>query len=556
VSDFLASFKSTTAQPPLLPLLRLPYGEKAPNGRVLSFQCGSIGILEDKIALARNVLTRDQLVFAWVGDLVPPPGQSIEKAFGRIAPATTSHDFKKTLQNSALLESIGGGFAAVLANNDCIALISDPLASVQVYIGSNADGEIVAAGTHPDLVAALTGVDAIDPASVCDFMNGGIACCPHTIHKHVRELAPGSVALFTRQPDQSVRCEEFQYWVPPPELTGQIDEEELTREFLSRWQHAVTARCDGATLGITLSGGLDSRLVMATVPREKKAIGLTLCDELNREARIARAVAQCYSREWRTLQRDPEYLGRTAVDSIRLMGCEGEWQHAHCLGFVDSLRDMGVDTVFTGLYMDNNFKGYYAKDIARIGRAGGLLPAIYKPISLDYVNQVGSFCREQIKPEFFNESVARRQRFYDQHFARNRVSQWEWLDGYPNSQASDNTGWVAERRVMRLRLPVMDRPLVELALQIPATMKAGGQFFEQAIARALGPGRHIPNANDGVRPGSGHWSRLAQRTVRKLQNKKRNTLARLGVKVEVPHSWHDFQTYWRESATLDQLRRD
>ncbi|MGZ4960924.1 MAG: asparagine synthase-related protein [Limisphaerales bacterium] len=557
MSDFLLSFDSAPQQAPLLRLLQQPYGDHQPAGRVLPLPLGgALGVLEDKIAHGRNLLSRGNLTLAWVGDLVSPPGHSLEKAFNRLAPAVRPEELKDTLQNSGLLESLGGGFAAILVSDQCVALITDPLASVQVYIGSTPDGQIVAAGTHADLVAAVTGVDAIDPASVCDFMNVGIACCPYTIHRHVRELAPGTVALFSRQPDRAIRCQEFQYWVPPSELTGRIDQEELTREFLARWKNAVHARCDGDLLGIQLSGGLDSRMVMATIPREKTAVGLTLCDQINREARIARTVAQCYNREWRTLQRDPEYLGRTALDSIRLMGCEGEWQHAHCLGFAESIRSMGVDTVFSGLYMDNNFKGYYAKDIVRIGRLGGLLPAVYKTVSLDYSDQISPFCGEKVKTDFLDESLARRKRFYAGHFARNRSSQWEWLDGYPNSQASDNTGWVAERRVMRLRLPVMDRPLVELSFQIPATMKADGQFFEQAAARALGPGCRIPNANDGVRPGSSHWSRLAQRTIRKLQNKKRTTLARLGVKVEVPHSWHDFQTYWRESAALDQLRRD
>jgi hypothetical protein len=107
---------------------------------------------------------------------------------------------------------------------------------------------------------------------------------------------------------------------------------------------------------------------------------------------------------------------------------------------------------------------------------------------------------------------------------------------------------------MPLRLPVMDRSLVELAFQLPMTLKAGGRFFDQAIVSILGPGRRIPSANDGVRAGSGHLSRMFQRGLRKLENTGRKALSRVGIQLAVPHSWHDFQTYWRESSLLQELR--
>jgi hypothetical protein len=118
---------------------------------------------------------------------------------------------------------------------------------------------------------------------------------------------------------------------------------------------------------------------------------------MNREARVARRVAACYGREWITLQRDPEYLGATALDAIRFTGCEGEWQHAHTIGFAKRLEELGVDTVFTGLLMDNNFKGYYAKDVRRVNRWGGLLPAKFETVKLDYARQIDPL-RNTISP--------------------------------------------------------------------------------------------------------------------------------------------------------------
>ena len=68
-----------------------------------------------------------------------------------------------------------------------------------------------------------------------------------------------------------------------------------------------------------------------------------------------------------------------------------------------------------------------------------------------------------------------------------------------------------------------------------------------------GKGAAIPDANDGVRPGSKHLGRLVQRAVRKVENNRRELLGRLGVALPVPTSWHDYQRYWRDSQILREL---
>jgi hypothetical protein len=301
---------------------------------------------------------------------------------------------------------------------------------------------------------------------------------------------------------------------------------------------------------------MDSRVVMAAVPGDFECIGLTFCDELNREARISKQVAECYGREWVMLQRDPEYLAQTALAATRFTGCEGEWHHAHAIGLTREFLDRGFDDVFTGLFMDNNFKGYYAEDIVPVTRWRGLLPPGHEMRKMDYVRASSPFCRSVLRPAIQEARVTRRQRFYDQHFARGRQSEWEWLDGHPVSQASDNTGWFVERRVLPLRLPVYDRQLVDLALRIPAMLKVHDDFFGRALVRVLGPGNRIPNANDGACPGSSALGKHLQRLGRKTQRSLRSKLEILGWRSRVPHSWHDYKHYWRTSPLIRSLVRD
>ncbi|MGA2863537.1 MAG: asparagine synthase-related protein [Verrucomicrobiota bacterium] len=558
MSDFLIQLGPSADPQALLALLQQPYGANAPRGIVRQYPWGASAVLEEKIGRRANVVSRSGWLFAWVGELVAPAGltgmDGMLNALTLRGRSSSPSEVLESLKGCGLLEALNGAFAVMLCSDTTMVVITDPMASVQVYAGRDGAGRLSVVGTHPDLVATLCGPEfAIDPVSVCDFLNVGIPCCPHTMHRAVKEVWPGTVCLSLLPQGRPPAHAEFRYWLPPSEMREASEAPALIDEFVDRWQRAVRLRCQGDRLAIQLSGGMDSRLVLASIPYSKECVAVTLCDSMNREARLARKIANCYEREWVPLKRDPEYLGRTLIDATRFTGCEGEYHHGHTIGFARQLQEMGVDSVFTGLLMDNNFKGYYAKDVVRVPRLKGLLPARYATVPLDYVNQVSDFCRRHLRDECVGGTLERRRRFQEHHFALQRESRWEWLDGYPYSQACDNTAWVIERRVMPLRLPVMDRGLLDLAFRVPARLKAGGYFFEQAALRILGQGRKVPNANDGVRPGSGHLSRLIQRAVRKTQRQARSTLSRLGFRLPVPHSWHDFPRYLRESSALTEL---
>jgi hypothetical protein len=559
VSDFLVTLNPTQAPEGLLGLLRAPYGSASPKGEVRQRGWGSVATLREQAGKGKNSFEANGLLVAWVGDLIWDGGEkgleSWAAEFAKLAaPAGDLDSLRRLFEASFPFGKLNGASAVLLAGDSWVGVVTDPMAAVQVYLGHGPSGVAASLGTHPDLVAvAADPEDRIDPVSVAEFINDGTPCTPFTMHSNVKELGGGKAHLFWMSADKVERSI-VPYWSAPEEEKGRAVEE-FCKEFATAWTNAVEKRCVGKRVGVQLSGGMDSRLVLAAIPQSQKCVTMTLSEGMNRETRIAKRVAECYGREWTTLDRDPEYVARTAVDSIRFTGCEGEWHHAHAIGFAPEFARRGLEGVFTGLYMDNNFKGYYAKDLKRISRWGGVLPARFEKRPKDYVKRVNAFCRERVNPELLDGVITRREAFYQSHFARGRQSEWEWLDGYPVTQASDNTGWIVERRVAPIRLPVMDRNLVDLAFRIPATVKAG-EFFVRAASLVFGPGNQIPNANDGVRPDSGHFSRLMQRSARKIEVNGRNALEKMGIRTAVPHSWHDYNSYWRESAVFPGLRKE
>lgn len=550
MSDFLIVFSSAVSGKALLDLLQEPYFPEARSGRIYEGTWGNLAMLEEAIESGANLLEMENGFVGWLGDL---PGAS--ESVGQLANAffhpemPTQRLSAKYLAERRWTRNLNGSFAVVMADSHRVAVMSDPMAGVQIYVARDDEGRVLAMGSHSDLVAVTAGVSGqLDPISMADYLDTGTPCCPHTMYSRVTELEPGTVLVVS----DSGHVESAVWWEPPDEDRN-FDLEETVSEYAVLWKKAVESRCTGNRIGVQLSGGMDSRIVIASIPQELDCTGVTFCDAENRETRISKQVAECYERDWMLLLREPEFLGNTAMRATRFIGCEGEWHHAHALGLEKEFRGRNFENVFTGLFVDNNFKGYYAKDLAVQSRGKGLLPpkCISKP--KNYPNASTPWCKHVLKSEIQEARITRRQNHYDRHFARGRQSEWEWLDGYPVSQASDNTGWFVERRILPMRLPVYDRQLVELAMRIPATEKAGGQFFNRAIVHLLGPGNRIPNANDGSKPGSSEAQQRRQRLVRKFQRRVRSGMDVLGWRLPVPHSWHDYSHYWNTSKVIRDL---
>jgi asparagine synthetase B (glutamine-hydrolysing) len=551
MSDFLVSFKEEHNPKILLNLLEKIYPGSV-SGQCFEFPWGSVCALQDPLG---NGASRSRNgLFAAVGDLLNySQGIADELIFAAASVRSGQLPRNSELKNNRFFRELNGAFAILLADETGPSVVTDPLASVQVYVGRARDGSIAALGTHPDLVACLADAeDEMDAVSVFEFLNAGTPCFPHTMYSRVLELASGRLHVANVAASE-ITIRDAVWWPFPDEFDCVPDEAELAATLREAFKAAVQDRSRLEPVAVTLSGGLDSRLVMAAVPKATQCSGFTFCDVVNREASLARKVARCYEREWVPLFRDEEYIARTAMQTVRFIGCEGDWVNAHGMGFVDNFAQYRIRTVLTGLLMNNNVKGYYAADVHRVPRLGGLLPPEYEIRPYDYPGSLNTFSAGIFQNGLLEKARARRTRFLSEHPGTKRESMAEWLDGYPFSQAPDNTGWVAERRLLPVRLPAMDRRVLEVACRIPMRVKAEGRLFFRMACQILGKGACIPDANDGVRPGSGHASRIFQRAIRKFENSGRKFLALGGLKLSPPHSWHDYQRYWRESKLLRQF---
>jgi len=558
VCDFLVNLGKRYNGKNLLDLIKRPYGEQVPAGQFFDFAWGSAAILQDRIADNKNIITRNGVTFGWVGDLVTSMSDKTVESFLQYIETMFAGPRSKTdsLETDEHFSKLNGAFAIIVLCNKGFGIVTDPLNYTQVYISRKTGRSISAVGTHPDLVASVgDNFSDLDISSVGEYLNSGRATFPNTMYLNVKQLEPGSLHIVSAQKNE-VEIASSKYWFPPGELEGQINENELAEELRCGFLSAVEDRSVGKKVAVSLSGGLDSRLIIASVPKDVDCVGVTFCDKLNREARTAREIAKCFGRPWYPLYRDKEYVGDTAVQTIRLTGCESDWVHAHAVGFTDVIKSYGIDAFFSGDLVGCYLRAPLAVDFKKTKHIGGVLSHKYEKVGYDYVGQVTDFVKRCLVDDMIERICARRKDFYERNFDAGRGSTAEWLEVYPFSQRPEISTWAAERRLLPSRPVGMDRRLLDIAFKTPTALKLGNRIFFMAAMDIYGKAAHIPSANDGVRPGSGHWWRLLQRAVRKFQDRTTRILEKLGKEPKIQHSWHDYPKYWRESGKLRELIRE
>jgi hypothetical protein len=203
-----------------------------------------------------------------------------------------------------------------------------------------------------------------------------------------------------------------------------------------------------------------------------------------------------------------------------------------------------------GTMVDTYLKGYFARDWSRRKRLMGLLaPVFYKNPSFDYSVRPDPLWADNLTPAAMNQIMVSSERLYRKALRTGRESPFEWMEMYPFSDFNEGALWAAQRRVLPIRVVAMDNRLLDFAFRCPVRYKLDRRLIVGSARELLGPAGKIPTADQGIWPAGSRATYLAQRLIRKSED----FLARLRPEQTVQHSWHDYQSYWRNSKGLTDL---
>lgn len=423
-----------------------------------------------------------------------------------------------------------------------------PLYWVRVGDRFLASSFVASLARHPDCPRVVSQQTLLEAVTYQRPVSG-------TFYRDIHPVPPGSVMALE---DGHVRVESYhQMRFRDPSFPRK----EAPRRIAEGISRAVDrALPDGTPAAMLLSGGFDSRVLLAAARRP--VIGITQALHRNREVEIAEEVARAAGIPWHLLPIEPQGYHEHFAESVRITGGTMRPHNSHFLLTMPRILEF-ASVVVSGWGIDTMFRG---GDLPKRKTAAGG-KSVQIPLSLaplprgDLVPMLARTLKHTLSgPDA--DGILR---------AATRAERWPRLEGVVRRSVGDVEGYEAWDRVGLqcrstrqtfgdaisiqvwgdLRVPGQDAELQELLLELPARWRANDRLCAAAASCFLPDGlADIPLANTGLSPRvdprlSGLWG-FGRLALEYLGFNASTAAARMGTH----GSWPDFRRLLRENPSF------
>jgi len=311
----------------------------------------------------------------------------------------------------------------------------------------------------------------IDPQAVTEFLNVGYLLENRTWFQGV-ELLPSATVLTWDADKGTIDRHRYWWWDQIKPFAGKIDEEQVVEELARLFIDAVERRSgQGERVGLTLSGGLDSRAILAAMPDRGYPVqvvtyGQSGCDDI----RIAAMAAQVKGAVHRVVELGPDNWLMPRIKGVWWTDGELDLMHMHGIEAREVIKDA----------FDINLNGF-AGDLIL---GGSYLQA--KTKARDNSQSIAAFmgCDPSLIERFDEYSSLRTLDFY---FLQNRVRRFTYC-GTRHFLTS-----------IEQRKPFYDNRLINFVYSLPDELRAHGRIYRLMLLSTFPDYyRHIPWQKTGA----------------------------------------------------------
>ena len=477
----------------------------------------------------------------------------------------------------ALYDGRPAGRPAGVARGD-VLLARDGLGTKPLYYAAGVDG-VLFGSELKSLLQSPTVSRAVDPAAIHFHLAYLWSPAPHTVLRDVRKLRPG-YAMTVR--DGTVSREWCHYDLPygRPALEG--SEADIAAELAAQVEAAVSRQMVAdVPVGAFLSGGLDSSAVVAMMRRARpdyraRCYTIGFAGDTDVEGNpadlpYARRVADHLGVDLRVLEIAPDAIGHLGRMLYHLDEPQADPAPINALLIAEAAREDGTKVLLSGAGGDDLLSGYRRHRALGAERAWGWLPrpvrrgmaagarsvsegrgavgVMDRPLARRVAKM---FAHADLAPDarlasyFWWSGEAVRRSLYTPAFAeatrdvdtagplleslaripgeRHALNRMLYLEGKHfladhNLNYTDKTGMAAG---VEVRVPLLDRELVDFATRIPTRMKQRGAVGKAIFKRAMEP--YLPH--DVIyRPKSGFGAPLRRWLHGELRDQVQDALS-------------------------------
>jgi len=356
------------------------------------------------------------------------------------------------------LKDVDGYYAAVLYDKKekIVYLITDRYGFKPLYWGL-INGNLVWSSELKGFLSCTDFKPVIDREAVEEFFDIGYLLENHTWFNHVELLPPASILLFNFKKSK-VEIKHYWSWHNIKPIKEPIDEREIAEELGRLFKHSVHKRVkNNERIGITLSGGLDSRAILAAVPEDYKPLhtftfGQKGCDDIKiaqKASEIKGAIHHFYymsSKDW--FKKRAENVWRV----------DGNLNLLHMHAF--------ESTLYMKKHFDINLNGF-AGDLVLGGsylRSNNLDTKINSKIVKEKTN-----CKKEIsnfKDWYLIDKT-------DPYFINNRVRRFT------------NSGTILVAQLIEQRKPFFDNNVIDFVYSLPDSLRYESHIYNKMLLSAF-----------------------------------------------------------------------
>jgi hypothetical protein len=460
------------------------------------------------------------------------------------------HDSWPKANNINLFNTLTGMFALLKVSNRKISIVRDQMGAQPVYRAYNNQQKLVGIGTDVEILAMIAGRDAdFDPVSLAELLVYNSITFPYSSRLGIEEFEPGVVInILPEEPD--VVSDQQSYWQPQEPEHAQPD---LVDDLVDRMRAVGSDIAKSADkIGVTLSGGLDSRAVLSVLPKHQ-VTALTYVTHKNFETDIAQEVAAAYGCQHIYAKRSEDYFVRVLLNSgPALLGIERRAM-LHGLCIPESGLQDEFDVILGGQLSDTYLKDHYmpkwqrellrpkgAKE--RIGIVLRNILGIPQPVYLPGIgSNLGRYLLERyLSPELRQQVHSRRKKRLAEVRKLRPTTAEEWTKFWPTSRQDDLSHILGNSKLFSFESLFSHKYIVDFAAQLLPEQRYSGAIASQAFSILYAHLSDIPDANTGRLPQD-------QQAIHPVRVKRQP------LKTADMADWNNVSDSWFNMAALQKL---
>lgn len=378
---------------------------------------------------------------------------------------------------------------------------------------------------------------ASNPRGVAQFFTYGQFLCEDTFYSAIR-IVPAAGWLTYRAADHAVTVEK--YLNPKSTAPERIDKPD---EWLDRIDLAFKSAVDRRTLGtrnlgLSLSGGLDARSILAVLDRQRAPV-TTICMGMpgSMDHDSARRMAELAGARHHASMLDTAFLSRFE-EHLRWMVHLTDGHYLCQVIVMPTLplyREVGVEVLLRGhagelMHMHKAYAYSMDRAALAIRDARGLEAWLYRHLQ--------AYMLEDLDQPLFRPAIERDFGALARDSLTEALAEAEGVEPplqriwhlfiHQRLRRETSLSMVEFNSLVETRLPFLDGPLFDLLLRTPPELKLGEGIQTHILRKRFPAFLEVRNANTGTRVG-------ASELARKISTFRMRVLAKLGVKGYQPY---------------------